>query len=150
MAQAILLEDVDALVGRVAHPDLLLVGGQADAVAWAAVPLDFPLLEALDLHAIAAVLRTATGTNIHYVDTPLATVRDALSDSGMPQPMATAFVELHSVMATSKRAPVTSHVLQVTGRPPRSFASFAAEHAAAFDNQSSPHQRTTARMTPTA
>jgi uncharacterized protein YbjT (DUF2867 family) len=106
--------------------------------------------EALDLHAIAAILRTATGTNIHYVDTPLATVRDALSDSGMPQPMATAFVELHTVMATSKRAPVTSHVQQVTGRPPRSFASFAAEHAAAFDNHSPPHQRTTATMTPTA
>jgi uncharacterized protein YbjT (DUF2867 family)/SAM-dependent methyltransferase len=88
--------------------------------------------EALNLHAIAAVLRAATGTHIHYVDTPLATVRDALSNSGMPQPMVTAFLELHSVMASSKRAPVTGHVRQVTGRPPRSFAGFAAEHAGAL------------------
>ena len=88
--------------------------------------------EALNLHAIAAVLRAATGTHIHYVDTPLATVRDALSNSGMPQPMVTAFLELHSVMASSKRAPVTGHVRQVTGRPPRSFTGFAAEHAAAL------------------
>ena len=88
--------------------------------------------EALNLHAIAAVLRAATGTHIHYVNTPLATVRDALSNSGMPQPMVTAFLELHSVMASSKRAPVTGHVRQVTGRPPRSFTGFAAEHATAL------------------
>jgi hypothetical protein len=50
----------------------------------------------------------------------------------MPQPMVTAFLELHSVMASSKRAPVTGHVRQVTGRPPRSFTGFAAEHAAAL------------------
>jgi uncharacterized protein YbjT (DUF2867 family) len=88
--------------------------------------------EALNVHAVAAVLRATTGTDIHYVDTPPATFRDALSNSGMPQPMVTAFLELHSVMASSKRAPVTSHVQQVTGRPPRSFADFAAEHAAAL------------------
>jgi uncharacterized protein YbjT (DUF2867 family) len=88
--------------------------------------------EALSLHEIAAVLRATTGTGIHYVDTPPATVRDALSSSGMPQQMVTAFLELHSVMASSKRAPVTSHLRQVTGRPPRSFAGFAAEHAAAW------------------
>lgn len=88
--------------------------------------------EALNIHAIAAILRAATGTPIHYVDTPLATVRDALSGAGMPQQMITAFLELHSVMASSQRAPVTSHVRQVTGRPPRSFAGFAAEHAAAL------------------
>jgi uncharacterized protein YbjT (DUF2867 family) len=88
--------------------------------------------EALNLHAIAAVLRATTGTHIHYVNTPLATVRDALSNSGMPQPMVTAFLELHSVMASSKRAQVTGHVRQVTGRPPRSFTGFAAEHAAAW------------------
>jgi hypothetical protein len=50
----------------------------------------------------------------------------------MPPQMVTAFLELHGVMASSKRAPVTSHVRQVTGRPPRSFAGFAAEHAAAL------------------
>jgi uncharacterized protein YbjT (DUF2867 family) len=88
--------------------------------------------EALNLHAIAAVLRATTGTHIHYVNTPLATVRDALSNSGMPQPMVTAFLELHSVMASSKRAQVTGHVRQVIGRPPRSFTGFAAEHAAAW------------------
>jgi uncharacterized protein YbjT (DUF2867 family) len=88
--------------------------------------------EALNVHAVAAVLRATTGTDIHYVDTPLATFRDALSKSGMPQPMVTAFLELHSVMASSKRAPVTGHVRQVTGRPPRSFTGFAAEHAGAL------------------
>lgn len=88
--------------------------------------------EALNVHAVAAVLRATTGTGIHYVDTPPATFGDALSSSGMPQPMVTAFLELHSVMASGKRAPVTSHVQQVTGRPPRSFAAFAAEHAAAL------------------
>ncbi len=50
----------------------------------------------------------------------------------MPEQMVTALLELHSVMASSKRAPVTGHVQQVTGRPARSFAGFAAEHAAAW------------------
>src|SRR6516162_11141601 len=36
-------------VVRVANPDLLLVGAQADAVARAAVPLCRPALEAMDL-----------------------------------------------------------------------------------------------------
>jgi hypothetical protein len=41
-----------------------------------------------------------------------------LTNSACAQPMVTAFLELHSVMASSKRAPVTGHVRQVTdGRP---------------------------------
>jgi len=84
--------------------------------------------QALDAQAVAAVLRATSGAPVHYVDTPAATVRDALSGSGMPQSMVTAFLELHSVMASSARAPVTGDVRCVTGQPPRSFADFAAEH----------------------
>src|SRR5262249_49638505 len=46
------VEDVHLAVGGVAHPDLLLVRREADAVAGAAVPLDGALLEALHLDAV--------------------------------------------------------------------------------------------------
>src|SRR5262249_50402002 len=46
------VEDVDVAVGAIDHPDLFLVGGEADAVAGAAVALRRPLLEVLHLHAV--------------------------------------------------------------------------------------------------
>ena len=69
--------------------------------------------EALNLHAIAAVLREATGTHIHYVDTPLATVRDALSNIGH------AAADGHRVPGTPQRdgqqQAGTSHRPRATG-----------------------------------
>ncbi len=88
--------------------------------------------EALDADAVAAALTAATSTPVHYVDTPLAAVRDALTGSGMPPPMITAFLELHNVMGSNARAAVTDDVRHVTGQPPRSFADFATEQAAAW------------------
>jgi uncharacterized protein YbjT (DUF2867 family) len=88
--------------------------------------------EALDGNALAALLGDASGAPIHYVDTPVAIVRGALSKSGMPPSMVTAFLDLHAVMASGERAPTTADVEWLTGRPPRSFAEFATDYAATW------------------
>jgi uncharacterized protein YbjT (DUF2867 family) len=88
--------------------------------------------EALGADALAAAMSQASGAPIHYVETPAAIVRAALSKLGMPAPMVTAFLDLHAVMASGARAPTTGDVERVTERPPRSFAEFATDHAAAW------------------
>ena len=95
---------------------------------------------ALDTYAVAAALTEAGGAPIQYVDVPMDRFRAALSDSGMPEPMVSAFLELHAVMASGARASITADVQQVAGRPPRSFATFAANHAKA---RSRPQRSTT-------
>lgn len=88
--------------------------------------------EALDGTALAANLSAAIGAPIRYVDTPVEIVRDALVDSGTPPAMVTAFLELHGVMASGARSRTTRDVQRTTGRPPRPFAEFAAQHATAW------------------
>lgn len=86
--------------------------------------------EALTAPAIAATLRAVTGEPVHYVDTRAELIRARLSGAGLPEPMVTALMELHAVMASGARAGVTSDVERITGRPPTSFADFAAARAA--------------------
>lgn len=86
--------------------------------------------EALTVPMIAATLREITGEPIHYVDVAPETTRARLSDAGLPPPMVTALMELHAVMASGARAPVTGDVEQITGRRPVSFADFAARRSA--------------------
>jgi uncharacterized protein YbjT (DUF2867 family) len=88
--------------------------------------------DALKLDTVAAVLRDTTGEPIHYIDMPSDAARAGLSERGMPPAMVTAFMELHEVMASGARGVVTGDIAHVTGQPPRSFAEFAAEHAAAW------------------
>src|SRR5437660_3687318 len=45
------VKDMNAAVGRVAHPGLALVGCQADSMTWTTVPFCQSLLEALHLGA---------------------------------------------------------------------------------------------------
>jgi uncharacterized protein YbjT (DUF2867 family) len=81
--------------------------------------------QALDAAAVAAVLHKATGLPVHYIDTPLATVRQSLLRAGLPSTMVNALTELHQVMASGARAPVTDHLERITGRPPCPFSRYA-------------------------
>ena len=50
--------------------------------------------------------------------------------AGMPRPFVDALVELHAVMATDARSPVSGDVQRITGQVPRSLLTFATDHAA--------------------
>ena len=81
------------------------------------------------MESIATTMRTIAGEPVHYVDTPADVVRTHLAAVGMPEPMVTAMMELHAVMAGQARAVVTGDVELVIGRPPRSFVEFLTDRA---------------------
>jgi hypothetical protein len=55
----------------------------------------------------------------------------------MPGWLVDGVVESNTMLAAGHGATVTNEVARLTGRPPRTFAQFAADHQAAFDGQPS-------------
>ena len=66
---------------------------------------------------------------IHYVDTTIESVSEALTRAGVPAPVRKALIELHAVMASSARSQTTDDVEKLTGHAPRSLAEFVADRA---------------------
>ena len=83
----------------------------------------------LDAPTVASTLGTANGRPVHYVDTPIEAVSQALTNAGVPAPVRKALVELHAVMANSARSQTTDDVENLTGHAPRSLAQFVADRA---------------------
>jgi uncharacterized protein YbjT (DUF2867 family) len=68
---------------------------------------------------------------VYYEELPPAVVRDGMQTQGVPQPIVDALFDVwSSSVGTSAR--VTDTVERITGRPARSFAQWAADHAADF------------------
>jgi uncharacterized protein YbjT (DUF2867 family) len=88
--------------------------------------------ESLSYDDVAAALAKVVGKPVRYVDVPPEAARQAMLDAGMPAWNADAVTELYGVFATGQYAHTTDVVERVTGRPPRTFEAFAAEHKAAF------------------
>ena len=66
---------------------------------------------------------------------PADTFRQALAGAGLPGWLVERLVELNIMMADGHAAGVTDEVARLTGRQPRTFAEFAAEHRAIFGGQ---------------
>ena len=81
---------------------------------------------------VAAILSQAVSRTITYRDIPLDALREQLVASGAPPWLIDVRMEFTSILREGFAAAVTDTVLRTTGRPPRSFAAFAAEHAARF------------------
>lgn len=88
--------------------------------------------ETLTHAEMAAKLSDATGRAIAFVDIPPDAMRKALGDMGMPPWQADGLVEDYAHYRRGEAAAVTSGVRDATGRPPRGFAEFARNYAAAF------------------
>jgi uncharacterized protein YbjT (DUF2867 family) len=88
--------------------------------------------EALSHAMVAATLSKAVGRPIEYRDIPLDALREQLVSGGAPPWLVEVRMEFTSVLREGFAAAVTDTVLRTTGRPPRAFAAFAAEHAASF------------------
>ena len=88
--------------------------------------------EALTYHQLAALMAEASGRPVTYVDVPEEAARAGLEQMGVPEPMLTAFMELFATEKAGYGGLVTDDVLRVTGKPPRSYADFARDYAAAW------------------
>jgi uncharacterized protein YbjT (DUF2867 family) len=88
--------------------------------------------EAVSHAMAAAVLSQAVGRPIVYRDIPLGALREQLVAAGVPPWLVEVRMEFTSVLREGFAAGVTDTVARVTGRPPRTLAEFAAEHADRF------------------
>jgi uncharacterized protein YbjT (DUF2867 family) len=93
--------------------------------------------EALSAAEVAKRLSAATGRQVRYVNLPPDAFGQALAGAGMPGWLVDGVVEGNTLLAAGHGATVTDEAARVTGRPPRTFDQFAADHQAAFGGQPS-------------
>jgi uncharacterized protein YbjT (DUF2867 family) len=87
--------------------------------------------EALDQEEMLVRLGTALGRPLRFVEVPPQVARAALVAQGFPEGFADAWLAMQAATAQTPPRP-TGEVERILGRPPRSFAVWVAEHAAAF------------------
>ncbi len=80
---------------------------------------------------IAAELSTATGRKIVHIDVPHDVFIDGLTKSGAPQDVVWMLDYLFSTVLDGRNAHLTDGVERALGRPPKDFADYAREVAAA-------------------
>jgi len=85
--------------------------------------------QALTFYQVASVLSRQTGRPLRHVRVPPDKVRVALQGRGVAVWYADDMAKLHSMLAVGYEAVVTDDIHRVTGRPPRTLAQFAGDHA---------------------
>jgi uncharacterized protein YbjT (DUF2867 family) len=93
--------------------------------------------EALTAAEVAERLSAAVGRQVRYVDLGPDAFRQALAGAGLPGWLVDGLIEGNTMMAAGHAATVTDEVAKMTGRSPRTFAQFAADHRPAFGGQPS-------------
>ena len=88
--------------------------------------------EAITYDQIAQELSAATGRTIEFVDIPYEAAREAMREAGLPPMIADSIVDVFVTQQAGSMTRTTDAVRTLTGREPRTFASFAHEHAALF------------------
>jgi uncharacterized protein YbjT (DUF2867 family) len=85
--------------------------------------------EALSFYQVASILSRQTGRPLRHVRVPPDKVRVALQGRGVAAWYADDMAKLHSMLAVGYEEVVTDDIHRVTGRPPRTLAQFAGDHA---------------------
>ena len=88
--------------------------------------------EALTRREQAAILGEALGRQINVVGLEPEQLEQGMIQGGLPEWIAGGLRELSELYATGALGRTTTTVQDVLGRPPRSFAEFARDHAGAF------------------
>ncbi|MCW3059865.1 MAG: NAD(P)-dependent oxidoreductase [Capsulimonas sp.] len=88
--------------------------------------------EAISYTQIAEQLSAITGRTINFVPVPGEAVRDGMVAAGAPEILADALVELFQLYEDGYAARVLPTVEEITGKPARSFAQYAADYADVF------------------
>ncbi|MGZ8378450.1 MAG: NmrA family NAD(P)-binding protein [Gemmatirosa sp.] len=87
---------------------------------------------AYDYPEVAAQLGRAFGRAVTHVELPADVVREAMVGQGVPGWLVDSLLDLYARGLRGEATAPTPHVAELTGRPPRTLAEFAREHAAAF------------------
>jgi len=88
--------------------------------------------EALNGAQYAAVISTAIGKPVKFVDVPAEAARDNILQTGMPPEYVDALLDLFAAMKAGKADVVTDGVEKVLGRKPGTFDAWVRRHRAAF------------------
>ena len=88
--------------------------------------------ELLSVPEQVAILAKALGKPIKSVDVPAESAAQGMIRAGLPAPVAAAVAQSFAAIREGRMAMVKDTVKQVTGRPPRTFQSWAQEHASRF------------------
>ena len=88
--------------------------------------------ESLSAAEVAERLSAAIGRQVRYVNLPPDAFGQALAGAGLPGWLVDALVVGNTLLAAGDGATVTDEVARLTGRPPRTFDQFAADHRTAF------------------
>ena len=88
--------------------------------------------EALTRREQAAILGEALGREINVVGLEPEQLEQGMIQGGLPEWIAGGLRELSELYATGALGRTTTTVQELLGRPPRSFAEFARDHAGAF------------------
>jgi len=85
--------------------------------------------EALDHYLVAEIISAVTEREITYHPVSEEDFLSLLRERGLPEPQARYLIGLYAMVRDGKMARLTGDVREVTGREPRRFAEFAADHA---------------------
>jgi uncharacterized protein YbjT (DUF2867 family) len=88
--------------------------------------------ELLSVPEQVAILANALGKPIKSIDVPAESAVQGMLRAGLPAPVAAAVAQSFAAIREGRMAMVKDTVKQVTGRPPRTFQSWAQEHASRF------------------
>jgi uncharacterized protein YbjT (DUF2867 family) len=91
--------------------------------------------ESLTHAEIARLLSAELNRNITFVDTPEASMRDALRGLGMPDWQAEGLIEDYAHYRRGEASAISGTVEEVTGHRARSFAEFARDYHQAFQSE---------------
>ncbi len=88
--------------------------------------------EALNGEEVAERFTTATGKPVRYVGVSPDAAADSMRTTGMPEWYIGMLLELFELQRNGTSARITPTLRTLLGRPPRTVAEFARDHAAAF------------------
>jgi uncharacterized protein YbjT (DUF2867 family) len=88
--------------------------------------------EAVTHAQVAAELSAATGREVEFIDVPDAAAKQAMIEAGVADFVAQQIVNIYAQARKGVAEQVTATVESLTGRPARSFATFARDHARLF------------------
>jgi uncharacterized protein YbjT (DUF2867 family) len=94
--------------------------------------------EALGYQDVARIIALHTGRPIRVVPARVEEQAAAYRASGMPDAFATALAAVDAGLRTGRDDRVSDAVLELTGRPPRSFADFVRDHAPQWASGAAP------------